>query len=247
MNALTMNTAMPLYQHSGDFNPVLTMTSREIAELTGKRHDNVCRDIVSMLTELQEDVLSFEGIYFDGLNRQQTEYRLDRELTETLLTGYSAILRRKVIARWRELEAQAAAPAPAIPQTLAQALRLAADQADQIEHQQATLAIAAPKAAFVDQYVQATGLKGFRQVAKLLEVKENWFREFLADRKIMYRLGGEWVPCAPHLDAGRFKVKTGTSLVTGHAFNEAKFTPKGVEWIAGLVASERVSMKGLQC
>lgn len=139
--------------------------------------------------------------------------------------------------------------APAIPQTLAQALRLAADQADQIERQQATLAIAAPKAAFVDQYVQSTGLKGFRQVAKLLEVKENWFREFLADRKIMYRLGGEWTPCAPHLDAGRFKIKAGASPANGHAFNEAKFTPKGIEWIAGLMASERVSsaLKGTQC
>lgn len=217
----------------------LTMTSREIAELTGKEHKNVIRDILSMLIDLQEDALSFERIYLDSMNRQQTEYALDRELTETLLTGYSAVLRRKVIARWRELESKQAAPA--IPQTLAQALRLAADQADQIERQHSLLAITTPKAAFVDQYVEATGLKGFRQVAKLLQVKENWFREFLADRKIMYRLGSEWTPCAQHLDAGRFKVKTGTSPATGHAFNEAKFTPKGIEWVAGLMASERAS------
>ena len=131
--------------------------------------------------------------------------------------------------------------APVIPQTLAQALRLAADQADQIERQHELLAITAPKAAFVDQYVDSTGLKGFRQVAKLLQVKENQFRKFLADRKIMYQLGGEWVPYAPHLEAGRFEVKTGTSLATGHAFSEAKFTAKGIEWIAGLMASECVS------
>lgn len=80
------------------------MTSREIADLTGKRHPDVTRDIEKMLVDLQEDVSSFAHIYFDGMNRSQQEYRLDRELTETLLTGYSAILRRKVIARWRELE-----------------------------------------------------------------------------------------------------------------------------------------------
>lgn len=215
--------------------PTLTMTSREIAELTGKQHGHVMRDICEMLHDLGENASGYIHSWRHPQNGQDyPEYRLDRELTETLLTGYSAILRRKVIARWRELETPAAAHA--VPTTLSAALRLAADQADLIEQQQAQLAIAAPKAAFVDQYVESTGLKGFRQVAKLLGAKENAFREFLLDKKIMYRLGGEWVPCAPHLDAGRFKVKTGTSSATGHAFNEAKFTSKGVEWIAGLWA-----------
>ena len=83
-----------------------TMSSREIAELTAKEHKNVTRDIEKMLAELEEDALRFEHIYFDSMNRPQTEYLLDRELTETLLTGYSAVLRRKVIARWRELESK---------------------------------------------------------------------------------------------------------------------------------------------
>lgn len=83
---------------------VITMSSREIAGLTNKRHDHVKRDIEKMLSELGEDIPSFGGIYFDSMNREQTEYHLDRELTDTLLTGYSARLRRKVIARWHELE-----------------------------------------------------------------------------------------------------------------------------------------------
>lgn len=82
----------------------VTMSSREIAGLTNKRHDHVKRDIEKMLSELGEDIPSFGGIYFDSMNREQVEYHLDRELTDTLLTGYSARLRRKVIARWRELE-----------------------------------------------------------------------------------------------------------------------------------------------
>ena len=111
-------------------NSVLTMTSREIAVLTGKRHDNVCMDIKKMLLELGEDPLNFQGIYFDSMNREQTEYSLDRELTETLLTGYSAKLRRKVIARWRELEAQAEQAAPALP-NYAEALRQLADKVEE--------------------------------------------------------------------------------------------------------------------
>jgi hypothetical protein len=84
-----------------------TMSSQEIASLTGKEHKNVKRDIEKMLIELSEDTLKFERIYMDSMNRSQTEFVLDRELTDTLLTGYSAVARRRVVARWRELEGAA--------------------------------------------------------------------------------------------------------------------------------------------
>lgn len=90
-------------------NVARTMSSREIASVTGKRHDNVKRDILAMLKDLKADALSFEDIYLDGRNREQVQYLLDREHTDCLLTGYSAGLRMKVIRRWRELEGQSEA------------------------------------------------------------------------------------------------------------------------------------------
>jgi phage regulator Rha-like protein len=106
----------------------VTMSSREIAELTGKRHPDVKRDIERMLVDLGEDVSRFAHIYIDSMNREQTEYRLDRELTETLLLGYSAPLRRKVIKRLRELEASVASPRPlTTTETLIQMLTLQAE------------------------------------------------------------------------------------------------------------------------
>lgn len=211
----------------------MTMTSREIASLTGKQHGHVRRDIENMLTELELLTDGYIQFWKDPQNgKSYPEYALDRELTETLLTGYSAVLRRKVIARWHELEAKTAHN---IPTSLSAALRLAADQSEQIEAQQAQLAIAAPKVAFVDRYVESTGLRGFREVCKVLGANESRFREFLIDKKIMYRLGSVLMPMAAHMDAGRFVVKTGTSD-DGHAFNSAKFTAKGVEWVAGLWA-----------
>ena len=126
-----------------------------------------------------------------------------------------------------------------IPTTLGAALRLAADKQDQIEAQLIQLAVAAPKVAFVDSYVEATGLKGFRQVAKLLGVNEVVFRTFLKDNDIMYQLGGEWVAHQAHISAGRFSTKTGVSDVNGHAFTSCKFTPKGVAWVAGKIAEDK--------
>ena len=141
----------------------LTMTSREISEVTGKRHPDVKRDIEVMFEQLQEDVCKFARIYTDSMNRSQTEYVLDKEYTECLVTGYSAMIRMKVIKRMHELEEKTR-----VPQTLPEALRLAADLAEQKAELESKLAIAGPKAEFVDHYVNATGLMGFRQVAKLL-------------------------------------------------------------------------------
>lgn len=218
----------------------LTMSSREIAELTGKELGHVNRDIRAMLDSLQDDP-ELEHVREDQDGRgYTTAFHLGRELTYTLLAGYNVVLRRRVIARWQELEAQ---QAPKLPQTMAQALRLAAEQAEQIEAQQEQLALAAPKVAFVDRYVAATsGEKGFREVCKLLGANEHEFSEFLARAKIMYRLAGKMTPHAEHLAAGRFKVKTGTAPRNEHAYAQAKFTPKGVEWVAGLWGSHKARL-----
>ena len=218
----------------------LTMSSREIADLTGKELGHVNRDIRAMLDGLQDDP-ELEHVREDQDGRGYTKaFHLGRELTYTLLAGYSVVLRRRVIARWQELEAQAA---PVVPQTMAQALRLAADQAEQLDAQREQLVLQAPKVAFVDRYVAApTGHKGFREVCKLLQANESHFRDFLLKEKIMYVLAGKWTPHAQHLDAGRFVVKTGTAPVNEHAYAQAKFTPKGVEWIAGLWGSHKARL-----
>ena len=101
-----------------------TMSTRVIAELCEKEHRNVKRDSEVMFQGLQLDALNFEHIYFDTMNRQQTEYLLDEELTMTLVTGYNIVLRNRVIKRWKELEGQSVANLPDYPT----ALRLYADQ-----------------------------------------------------------------------------------------------------------------------
>lgn len=85
-----------------------TMSSREIAKLTGKRHDNVVADILKMLGELDMHAPDYSGTYKTTRGNSYTEYHLNRELTDTLVTGYSIALRHKVIQRWHALEAKQA-------------------------------------------------------------------------------------------------------------------------------------------
>lgn len=55
------------------------MSSREIATLCDKEHKNVKHDIEVMAEQLELDTLRFEHIYLDSMNREQTEYLLDKE------------------------------------------------------------------------------------------------------------------------------------------------------------------------
>lgn len=110
----------------------LTMSSREIAELTGKRHDNVmvlCRSLRDMgvCPEIQETP------YVNEQNGQTyLECRLGKRDSLVLIARISPEFTAAVVDRWQELEAKQA-PAFAIPQTLSEALRLAADLSEQNE------------------------------------------------------------------------------------------------------------------
>ena len=98
---------------------ILTMSSLEIAELTGKRHDNVMRDIQGMLGELG-GVLSFEDTYTNPQNGQSYPiFNLPKREALILVSGYSVLMRAKIIDRWQELEAK---QAPQTPLTYIQAL-----------------------------------------------------------------------------------------------------------------------------
>jgi phage antirepressor YoqD-like protein len=216
-----------------------TMTSLEIAKLCEKRHDHVMTDIRKMLIELDIHTPAFSGVY-QAENGQQYEcFNLPRRECDILVAGYSVKYRAAIVDRWHELESVSYLgynpnnEIEVLQQLLISKQTLAA-QASMIEHQK-------PAVEFVERYVSAeSGSKGFRQVSKLLNANEFEFRAFLSDKKIMYRLGGEWMPRQNHIDAGRFEVKAG--LAGEHAFNQAKFTAKGINWIAGLWAQYQLEV-----
>ena len=122
----------------GTDNATLTMSSREIAELTGKRHGDVIRDIQKMLTDLEKDDANLrhddsKGIRVERDNRNYiSEIHLPRCECEILMLGYSMVLRARVIDRWHELEAQVNQTAIQLPDFTQPAVA-ARDWADQYE------------------------------------------------------------------------------------------------------------------
>lgn len=208
------------------------MSSREIARLVNSRHADVKRSAGRLLAE---DILSAPLAHTPYQNEQNgmwyEEYWFNKRDSLVLVARLSPQFTAAVVDRWQELESQQAVP---VPKSLPEALRLAADLAEQQQQLKQELAAAAPKVEFVDRYCSAKGSMSFRQVAKLLNAKEPEFRMFLIERGIMYRLGGALTPHHQHIEAKRFEVKTGTTNTSNYAFSQARFTAKGVQWIGGL-------------
>lgn len=94
----------------------LTMSSREIAELTGKRHDHVMRDIRTMLVELYGEggLPNFGASYINDQNKAQPCFNLPKRETLILVSGYNVQMRARIIDRWEELESGMALPVAAV-------------------------------------------------------------------------------------------------------------------------------------
>lgn len=217
---------LPILQNQS----VLTMSSREIADLIDKAHTNI---------KISAERLSKSGVIgtlapqeFEHNGNKYYEYLLNKRDSLILVAQNSPEFTARIVDRWQELESKQSA-IPDFSDQVA-AARAWADAKESEIKALAYAEAARPAVEFVERYVQSTGNLGFRQAAKLLQIKENDFRAFLQDNQIMYKLGGDWVPYAPHINAGRFVMKTGTAD-NDHSFNSAKFTPKGIEWISNLL------------
>ena len=231
MNALTTNTTV-------------TMTSREIAELTGKEHKNVKRDIEKMFLELELGALSFERTYKDVQNKEQTEYCLNRELSLTLVTGYDVKRRHAINVRWIELEEKARNPIAAMSRV--QLLKLALDSEEeraQLEHK---VEVLTPKAAALDRIATiGNGSYCIREAAKLLNVQEKRLRQKLQEIHWIYHppVGGNWLGYAPAREKGFVEHKrTEGDKPDGTRWEsvQVRITDKGLAKLAVLLQSELV-------
>ncbi|WP_337080791.1 Rha family transcriptional regulator [Acinetobacter pittii] len=216
----------------------LTMSSREVAELTGKEHFNVKRDCEVMFRELNLDALKFEGIYFDKLNRKQTEYLLTKELVETLITGYSIKLRHLVILRLNFLEDQLLKNSIVLPNfnNPAEAARAWANEVESKQLALKQLEIAAPKVDFYDVLAERQNLMNATQLAQKFKKSAVAFNKILESFDVYNRcvkrgrVFQQWF-----IDQGLGELKE-----TALGFAQPMFTTKGEQWVFNKFASEGI-------
>lgn len=146
---------------------VQTMTSLQVAEVTGRLHSNVMRDIRNLLDQLEDKAqFSFElGSYQDANGQNRPCYILTKKDCLLLASGYDANLRAKIINRWELLETERVVATPDNPQLhfvqtqvyLAEAIsrNLRLNEASRLGMYQS---IAEPYRLAIPQYVESKGV-----------------------------------------------------------------------------------------
>lgn len=140
-----------------------TMTSQQIAELVGSRHDSVKRTIERLGTQrnLNENpVIQLPPLVEvkNHLGQTVLEYVFSGEQGErdsyVVVAQLSPQFTAKLVDEWKRLKG-----GNSIPQSFAEALQLAADQAKQLE-------LAAPKVSYYDKVVERDTLLNDTQVGQ---------------------------------------------------------------------------------
>ena len=210
-----------------DLFNVKTMSSLEIAELTGKAHSNVMRDIRNILEQLEDrrkfrfELSSRPQPMPNGGSKEAPCYILTKKDCLLLASGYDANLRAKIIDRWEELEVAKRNGGFQVPQSFAEALMLAAQQQMKIEEQQKQIeqkeeknlqlekqnAKLKPKADFADKAFVMEGKCDIGQAAKILGLPfgRNTLFKKLREAGVFFANRNE--PKQKYIDAGYFEIK----------------------------------------
>lgn len=167
------------------------------------RHDTL-REIIR--DELEEEILSQEilekSIPSNG-GRPMLVYVLKLSQAKRVLLRESKFVRKAVICYIEKLEAAIKSKFE-VPTTFAEALRLAAYQAEQIENQQKLIEEQAPKAEFYDEVVDSKDALPMAEVAKTLNVGlgRNKLFAFLRDKGVLMKNN---TPYQKYVDMGWFR------------------------------------------
>ncbi|EHB6835363.1 DNA-binding protein [Escherichia coli] len=214
----------------------IKMTSIEIAELVGSRHDKVKQSIERLAVRgviRNPPMVVFEKINNLGLLRGVEAYVFEGEQGKRdsiiVVAQLSPEFTARLVDRWRELEGATAK----IPQTFSEALRLAADLEDQKAELEKLLALAAPKVEFADRVGEASGIL-IGNFAKVVGIGPNKLFAWMRDHKILIASGSRRnVPMQEYMDRGYFTVKE-TAVNTNHGIQisfTTKITGRGQQWL----------------
>lgn len=219
-------------------NQSMTMSSREIADLVGARHDSVKRTIerlsdgVISQPPLVDGAKSANGITEKVYLFFGEKGKLDSIVViAQLCPEFTA----RLVERWDELEKANAQPK--LPQTYAEALLEAGRLALENEKQAEQLRLAAPKVEFVDKYVDRSSLQTATQVAATFGMSAVKMNKTLDEIGGVYdkRIKRSRAFCSDWIAKGYGETKQ-----NDRGYSSSLFTPAGIMRLTEIFTSEGV-------
>lgn len=191
----------------------LTMTSREIAEIIGKPHNDLLKAIRAMepawerTTGKKFPLVNYQQVTGNGTVREFPEYQLSKREVLYVATKFNDESRAKLILRWEELENNLNGNQNVIslPQNYEEALEHLLIQVRENKNLIAENKVLQPKADFYDAVTQSEDTIDVGEVAKVLAIKgygRNNLFKFLREQNVLMHNNQ---PYQKYIDNGYFK------------------------------------------
>lgn len=179
------------------------MSSKQIAERTGKQHSNVLRDIRNMLEDLSksQDSILNPNEYQEVIaqNSMTSEILLNERLSLCLASGYSVLLRMGIIDDWAKMKVVSR-------KELAQMVVDAEEANERLQLQNQKLEVEvkalAPKAEYLDTVLKSVDNLTTTSVASELGMTAQKLNKELLTRKIQRKIDKHYVLTANYVNKG---------------------------------------------
>lgn len=235
--------------------------SLKVAQVFGKEHRNVLKSIRNLLGSAQNlahQKWFYESTYQDAQGKSQPTFIMNRDGFSLLamgLTGAKAMqFKVGFIEQFNQMETiiKDVAQHPAIPQTLSEALRLAADQAEQIEQQQKQIEAQRPRVLFSQSVETSKDSVLIGELAKIIcqngvETGEKRLFQWLRENNYLCSHGERYnQPTQRAIELGLFEIRK-TTINVGESTKvrtTTKVTGKGqIYFVNKLFYNNQLSTK----
>jgi anti-repressor protein len=228
-------------------NKIQTMSSREIADLTNKPHNDVLKAIRAM----EEAWLNVTGgnfslsEYTDSTGRKLPMYVLSKKECLYIATKFNDEARAKLVLRWEKLENELRIDF-SNPDTVLQLAQNWADEQKKRIEAEKKLTILAPKAELMDRVLDSERNIDIGQAAKILELPfgRNTLFEKLRQHGIFFKNRNE--PKQEYVERGYFKLKEKMierNEHDGFVVIKVLVTQRGLEFLAKMFRAHAVQKK----
>ncbi len=203
-----------------------TITSREIAELTGKMHKHVLDAIRNMEQSwVKVGQPNFRlSEYKDPTGRRLPQFELNKKECLYIATKFNDEARARLIIRWEELETKAQTVDFSNPNTVLQLVQNWADEQkkreiaeqqvrikeEQLQLQGKVIEQNTPKVNYFDKVLQSESAYTTTQIAKELGITATSLNLRLRNLQIQYKQSGTWVLYQKYQNQGYTKTRTYT-------------------------------------
>lgn len=194
-------------------------TSLIVAEIFGKEHNKVCRDIENLSCSESFRVANFgETPYIHSQNGQTYRmYEMTKDGFSFLVMGYTGEkagkFKEDFITAFNKMEQIVKSQ---IPQSFSEALKLAYEQSLKIEEQQKQLEAQAPKVLFTEAVMGSSSSCLIGELAKIItqngyEIGEKRLFKYMRENRYLGQKGERYnIPNQQYIEQGLFELKKGT-------------------------------------